>query len=90
MALDILNNISNHENLRLQCAKFLELISSLRLKHELSSHEDSIVKSEIKNIRNCFQKLAVRGESRHISTILKDPLSDDLRFVACDSTEPDA
>ena len=62
MALDILNNPSNNEKLRLQCAKFLELITSLRLKHELSSHEDSIVKSEIKNIRNCFRIQADRRE----------------------------
>ena len=75
MALDVLNNTSNHENLRLQCAKFLELISSLRLKHELSSHEDSIVKSEIKNIRNCFQKLVVRGESgTHFYNSKRPPL----------------
>ena len=55
MALDILNNTSNNDRLRLQCAKFIELISSLRLKHELSSHEDSIVKSGIKDIRNNFK-----------------------------------
>ena len=60
MALDILNNTSNNERLRLQCAKFLELISSLRLKHELSSHEDNIVKSGIKDIRNNFKTFAIR------------------------------
>ena len=66
MALDILNNTSNNERLRLQCAKFLELISSLRLKHELSSHEDNIVKSGIKDIRNNFKTFAIQTTKKSI------------------------